>query len=152
MDFPGTSVHAHVGKAYDPCEWWHAQRHGAVFHAVINSEFGRPGDFDSGGGRGHQSTAFSVVLAGGGLRHQGAFGATDELSKKVVEKAVSVPDLFATILATMQIDSRKNLYEGDRPVPVTDGGKVVSGLLAWYLVRLRACRTFTETLKSSQTL
>ncbi|MEZ6089336.1 MAG: DUF1501 domain-containing protein [Pirellulaceae bacterium] len=36
---------------------------------VITTEFGRPPEFDSGGGRGHQGSAFSCVLAGGGLSH-----------------------------------------------------------------------------------
>jgi len=49
---------------------------------VITTEFGRPPEFDSGGGRGHQGTAFSCVLAGGGLAHRGAWGVTDELSRK----------------------------------------------------------------------
>jgi hypothetical protein len=35
---------------------------------VIGTEFGRPPEFDSGGGRGHQSEAFTMVLAGGGDR------------------------------------------------------------------------------------
>ena len=34
---------------------------------VVSTEFGRPARFDGGGGRGHHSKAFSVVLAGGGL-------------------------------------------------------------------------------------
>lgn len=41
---------------------------------VITTEFGRPPEFDSGGGRGHQGTAFSCVLAGGGLAHRGGLG------------------------------------------------------------------------------
>ncbi|HBE71292.1 MAG TPA: DUF1501 domain-containing protein, partial [Planctomycetaceae bacterium] len=36
---------------------------------VIGTEFGRPAGFDAAGGRGHQSTAFTLVLAGGGLNH-----------------------------------------------------------------------------------
>src|SRR5690606_9541692 len=31
---------------------------------VISTEFGRPGSFDGGGGRGHHADAFTVVLAG----------------------------------------------------------------------------------------
>ena len=34
---------------------------------VVNTEFGRPASFDGRGGRGHQGTAFSVVLAGTGM-------------------------------------------------------------------------------------
>jgi hypothetical protein len=96
---------------------------------VISSEFGRPPEFDSGGGRGHQGKAFSVVLSGGGLKHRGAYGETDELAKKIVQDPVSVPDLFATMHASMGIDPSKNLFDGDRPVPITDNGKAVEALL-----------------------
>lgn len=92
---------------------------------VITTEFGRPPEFDSGGGRGHQGTAFSCVLAGGGLRHRGAWGETDELSKKIVTHPVGVPDFFATICAAVGIDWSKNLYDGDRPVPITDMGQPI---------------------------
>ena len=95
---------------------------------LVSSEFGRPPEFDSGGGRGHQGKAFSCVLAGGGLRHCGAYGETDELSKTVVSDPVSVPDLFATIHAALGIDYTRNLYDGDRPVPITDGGQPVAKL------------------------
>jgi hypothetical protein len=95
---------------------------------VITGEFGRPPEFDSGGGRGHQGSAFTCVLAGGGLRHRGAYGETDALSKKIARDPVSVPDFFSTIHAAMGIDYTKNLYDGDRPVPITDGGKPISAL------------------------
>ncbi|MBI5768067.1 MAG: DUF1501 domain-containing protein [Verrucomicrobia bacterium] len=95
---------------------------------VVSSEFGRPPEFDSGGGRGHQGRTFTCVLAGGGLRHRGAYGETDELSKKVVRNPVSVPDFFATIHAALGIDYTKNLYDGDRPVPLTDGGQPIAAL------------------------
>lgn len=95
---------------------------------VVNTEFGRPSEFDGGGGRGHQGSTFSVVLAGGGLRHCGAWGTTDELSKKPVEKPCGVPDLFATILADLGINPSKELYDGDRPVPITDRGQPLKPL------------------------
>jgi len=95
---------------------------------VITTEFGRPPQFDGGGGRGHQGSAFTCVLAGGGLKHQGAYGMTDELSKKIVSDAVSVPDFFATIHASLGIDYAKSLYDGDRPVPITDGGNPIAKL------------------------
>jgi len=95
---------------------------------VITTEFGRPPEFDSGGGRGHQGTAFTCVLAGGGLKHRGAYGETDELSKQIVADPVSVPDFFATIHAALGIDFAKNLYDGDRPVPITDNGRPIAKL------------------------
>ena len=95
---------------------------------VVNTEFGRPSSFDGGGGRNHQGSAFSVVLAGGGLRHRGAWGVTDELSKKPIKDSCSVPDLFATILADLGINPGKELFDGDRPVPITDMGVPIKEL------------------------
>ena len=97
---------------------------------VITTEFGRPPEFDGGGGRGHQGIGFSCVLAGGGLNHCGAWGQTDELSKTIVRDPVSVPDFFATICAALGVDYRKYLYDGDRPVPITDRGNPISALFA----------------------
>lgn len=97
---------------------------------LVSTEFGRPPEFDGGGGRGHQGKAFSCVLAGGGLRHCGAYGQTDELSKTIVSDPVSVPDLFATVHAALGVDYTRNLYDGDRPVPITDGGQPVAKLFA----------------------
>ncbi len=96
---------------------------------IINSEFGRPAQFDSGGGRGHHSKCFTMVVAGGGLNHCGAYGVSNELAMEAVENPVGVPDAFATILAGMQIDPSKNLYDGDRPVPITDQGQAIQSLL-----------------------
>jgi hypothetical protein len=95
---------------------------------VVATEFGRPPEFDGRGGRGHQGTAFSMVLAGGGLKHCGAYGTTDELSKKPVENPVPLVDFHATIHAAMGIDPAHELMDGTRPVPITDGGKPVAAL------------------------
>ncbi|GIW92794.1 MAG: hypothetical protein KatS3mg110_0835 [Pirellulaceae bacterium] len=95
---------------------------------VVATEFGRPPEFDAGGGRGHHSKAFSVVLAGGGLRTGQVIGQTDELGRAIVEEPVSVPDFHATIYAAVGIDPTKELYDGDRPVPITDQGTPVARL------------------------
>lgn len=97
---------------------------------VIATEFGRPPEFDSGGGRGHHSQAFSGVLAGGGLRTGQVIGQTDELGKTAVDRKIGVPDFHATIHAALGIDPAKNLFAGDRPVPITDHGSVIRELFA----------------------
>jgi hypothetical protein len=97
---------------------------------ALGTEFGRPAEFDGRGGRGHQGTAFSLVLAGGGLKHSGAYGVTDELSKNILENPVSVPDYHATILAALGIDPSKELNEAGRPIPITDGGKPIAALFS----------------------
>jgi len=97
---------------------------------VVATEFGRPPEFDGRGGRGHQGSAFSLVLAGGGLAHLGAYGTTDELAKSVVEDPVSIPDFHATMLAALKVDLTQDLHAGSRPVPVTDGGTPIAKLIA----------------------
>jgi hypothetical protein len=95
---------------------------------VINTEFGRPPEFDGGGGRGHQSKAFSCVLAGGGLKTGQAIGTTNEFAKTIVDRPISVPDFFATVYHAVGVDAETELTAGDRPVPITDGGKPIREL------------------------
>jgi len=97
---------------------------------VIATEFGRPAQFDGGGGRGHYGKCFTCVLAGGGLRTGQAAGETDELAMNIVSEPVSVPDLFATIFATLGINPAKNLLDEGRPVPLTDGGQPIAKLFS----------------------
>jgi hypothetical protein len=95
---------------------------------VVATEFGRPASFDGGGGRGHHSKSFSMVLAGGGLKNGVTIGTTDELAMKIVDRPVSIPDFHATICWALGIDPHKELYAGDRPVPITDGGNPIAEL------------------------
>ncbi|MCI0358901.1 MAG: DUF1501 domain-containing protein [Planctomycetaceae bacterium] len=95
---------------------------------VVATEFGRPAQFDAGGGRGHHSKAFSCVLAGGGLKTGQVIGTTDELAMTVTNRPVSVPDFHATIHAALGIDPKGLLHAGERPVPITDGGEPIAEL------------------------
>jgi hypothetical protein len=95
---------------------------------VVATEFGRPASFDGGGGRGHHSKCYSMVLAGGGLKNGLTIGTSDELAMKIVDRPVSIPDFHATICWSLGIDPHKELYAGDRPVPITDGGKPIAEL------------------------
>ena len=90
---------------------------------VVATEFGRPPEFDGGGGRGHHSKAFSIALAGGGLKTGQAVGVTDELGKKILDYPISVPDMHATIHCALGINPEKHLFDEDRPVPITDRGQ-----------------------------
>ena len=97
---------------------------------VVATEFGRPPEFDSLGGRGHQSVAFSCLLAGGGLRTGQAIGETDELGETAVTEPITVPDFHATVHAALGIDPEKVLYAGKRPVPITDHGRPVADVFS----------------------
>ena len=98
---------------------------------VLATEFGRPAEFDSGGGRGHQSTAFSALLAGGGLRTGQVVGETDDLAKTIVADPISIPDFHATVHATLGISPAKELMSpGGRPVPITDHGRPIARIFS----------------------
>jgi len=97
---------------------------------VVATEFGRPAQFDAGGGRGHHSKAFSCVLAGGGLKSGQVIGTTDELAMTVTSRPVGVPDFHATIHAAMGINPKGLLHAGERPVPITDGGEAIAEVFA----------------------
>ena len=55
---------------------------------------------------------------------------TDELAKHPVSDQVGVPDFFATICAAVGVDYRKNIYDGDRPIPITDRGNPIRPLFS----------------------
>jgi hypothetical protein len=69
-------------------------------------EFGRT-PMGQGDGRDHHINAFSVFLAGGGVKGGISYGNTDELGYKSVENVVSVHDLHATMLHTLGINHEK---------------------------------------------
>lgn len=83
-------------------------------------------------GRDHHPQAFSMWLAGGGVRRGITYGATDELGFHVVQDPVHVHDLQATILHLLGFDHEKLTYRhAGRDFRLTDvHGHVVQGLLA----------------------
>ena len=98
---------------------------------VWATEFGRTPHAPKPDGRDHHETAFTVWMAGGGLKPGIAFGATDETGMKSVENVCEVYDLHATILRLLGLDHKKLTYKfGGRDVSLTDvHGKVVEGVL-----------------------
>lgn len=62
-------------------------------------------------GRDHNKNAFTVWLAGGGVRGGVTFGTTDELGLAAVENRVSVADWHATIYHLLGLDYEKVYYE-----------------------------------------
>ena len=83
-------------------------------------------------GRDHHPRAFSVWLAGGGIKCGVSLGQTDELGYNVVEDPVDVHDLHATILHLMGLEHTKLTYQFQgRDFRLTDvSGNVVKKLLA----------------------
>ena len=101
---------------------------------VWGGEFGRTPMVQGGGndGRDHHPNAFSMWLAGGGVKPGVTYGETDELGFQVVKDKVHVHDLHATLVALLGFDHTKLTYRFQgRDFRLTDvSGEVVKGLLA----------------------
>jgi hypothetical protein len=82
-------------------------------------------------GRDHHGKAFSIWLAGGGIKPGITYGATDDFSFNIVENPVHVHDLQATILNCLGIDHERLTYRFQgRHYRLTDvHGQVVKGIL-----------------------
>lgn len=83
-------------------------------------------------GRDHLRTAFTIWMAGGGIKRGLVYGGTDEFGMNAVENPVHVHDLQATILHLLGIDHEKLTYRHQgRDFRLTDvHGEVVHGILA----------------------
>lgn len=103
---------------------------------VWGGEFGRTpmaeGLFSKFVGRDHHRHAFTVFMAGGGLKSGFSLGNTDELGWQVTERPVHVHDLQATILRLMGIDHLRLVYRYQgRDFRLTDvAGQVVEEVIA----------------------
>jgi len=97
-------------------------------------EFGRLPVSQNGKGRDHNRNAFSLWLAGGGLKAGHVHGATDDFAYAAVVDRVSVPDLHATLLHQLGLDHNRVTYgHKGREETLTDSpvtkARVVANLL-----------------------
>ena len=83
-------------------------------------------------GRDHHPQAFSLWLAGGGVKGGLTLGATDELGFHIAERPIHIHDLQATILHLLGLDhERLTFHHAGRDYRLTDvHGKVVKDLIA----------------------
>jgi hypothetical protein len=89
---------------------------------VWMGEVGRTPYINNRAGRDHFIRAWTVVLAGGGIRGGQVYGATDADGREVRDNPVSEGDLFATIYTALGINPRVRHYVGTRPVWATPEG------------------------------
>ena len=99
---------------------------------VLASEFGRTPEVKPGRiGRDHHPSAFSTLLAGGGIKSGYVHGVSDERAHYVEEKGVGMEDLNATIAHVMGLRVNKTIYSpGGRPFKVAHDGQVITDILA----------------------
>jgi hypothetical protein len=108
------------GLLDDTLVWW-------------GSEFGRtPYAENKGTGRDHNPGGFTIWLAGAGVKHGFALGATDEFGHQAVADKVHMHDLHATVLHLLGLDHERLAYRyNGRNFRLTDvSGQVVREVLA----------------------
>jgi len=104
---------------------------------IWGGEFGRTpmlqGAFNKDDlGRDHLRTAFTVWMAGGGVKRGFSYGETDDLGMTVTAGAVHVHDFHATVLHLLGLEHTKLTYRFQgRDFRLTDvAGNVVRDIIA----------------------
>ncbi len=97
---------------------------------VLATEFGRTVKVNDTAGRDHWPKAFSIALAGGGLKHGIVHGETDPRGAEPSSDPVSPADLAATLYAQLGIDPHGRLMSpGNRPIDIVRQGKRIETLV-----------------------
>lgn len=103
-------------------------------------EFGRTPMVDTDGGRtrkdagrNHNNLAFSIWMAGGGVKGGQVIGATDDFGLFATDRPCNVHDLHTTILKAFGIDADELYFEHagrqERLIGIQGGGSVIAGVL-----------------------
>jgi hypothetical protein len=94
---------------------------------VFGTEFGRT-PMAQGNGRDHHMKAFSMWLAGGGMKGGVQYGQTDELGFHAAENRRYVTDIHATVLHQLGLDSRRLEVPGRKRLDL-DHGELIREIL-----------------------
>ncbi len=89
---------------------------------VWMGEVGRTPYINNRAGRDHYIRAWTIVLAGGGIKGGQVYGATDADGKEVKDNPVTEGDLFATIYTALGINPRDEALRR-RAAGVGDAGR-----------------------------
>lgn len=96
---------------------------------AVGTEFGRTPDLNMNSGRDHYPTAYSCMLAGGGIKGGTVYGETDGAGKKVKVNPVKPKDFLATIGHGLGLNLEETVYSPtQRPFVFANHGKPVTAL------------------------
>jgi hypothetical protein len=100
---------------------------------IFAGEFGRLPTAQDLDGRDHNPHAFTIWMAGGGVKQGYVHGTTDEFGYKAIEKRVSVADLHATVLKILGLDNSRLSYRAhgrDQTLTDINDATVVDEIIA----------------------
>lgn len=96
---------------------------------VLTTEFGRTPRINVMAGRDHWPQAFSIVMAGGGLKRGLTIGSTDKQAASITDRPITPSDMAATLLHALGIDPGITLHTPlGRPIQLAGGGRPVHEL------------------------
>lgn len=98
---------------------------------VWSGEFGRTPFAQGTNGRDHNPSAFSMWLAGAGIKGGTIYGQTDEYGYRVVENKLTIHDLHATMLHLLGVDHTALTFPfSGRNIRLTDvHGEIIKPVL-----------------------
>jgi uncharacterized protein (DUF1501 family) len=98
---------------------------------VVTTEFGRTPKVSARGGRDHFPKAFSILLAGGGVKGGQVIGQTDAKASSIESEGYGPKDLHSTIAHALGLPLDKRVHAlGGRPFFVGNRGKVIKQAFA----------------------
>ena len=93
---------------------------------VWMGEFGRMPRINLTAGRDHYPHVFDAVLTGCGIQGGRVLGKTDDRGVEIVERPITVPDLFCTFCKALGLDPRTESQSNvGRPIKIVEHGATV---------------------------
>ncbi|MBM3996718.1 MAG: DUF1501 domain-containing protein [Planctomycetes bacterium] len=98
---------------------------------VVMAEFGRTPTINRNYGRDHWSRAWSIAMAGCGIRAGACIGRTNDNGTAVTDRQVHGGHLFHTYFRALGLNPTRNHYHEGRPIPMADpAASAISEVLA----------------------
>jgi hypothetical protein len=97
---------------------------------IVTGEFGRTPRINKDAGRDHWGPAFTVALAGGGIKGGRVVGKTDARAERPASDPHGPEDLAATLCHLMGIDPKDEFITPEgRPIALVNNGHIIDELL-----------------------
>lgn len=95
---------------------------------IAMGEFGRTPNINPNLGRDHWPNAWSLAVAGGGIKTGQVIGSTDERGANVTSRVVTMGDLYATVFKLLGVDHTKEIMSPiGRPIKIANSLEDTTG-------------------------
>ena len=93
-------------------------------------EFGRTPRINGRGGRDHYPRAYSMAMAGCGIKGGQVIGQTDDGGVEITDRPVKVNDLLHTLYTVLGVEPEfENLSSIGRPIKIVENGSLIDGVM-----------------------